>query len=373
MPSWKGNAVLSREPARLALGIAVIAIVTAASFRLHVTLASVACTFLILIVLLSLFCSLPSLIAVSVIAVGCLDYFFTSPLFSFRVNYLDDVIALISFFFTALVITTLIRRMRVQHDERVEAYERLRETQAQLAHAGRLMALGELSASIGHEIKQPLTATIANVQAASRWIQRQPPELNEVQQALDRILRDNMRAVQVLERIRALSKSEPARLDQVDINSAILEVMDLALSEIVKNGVVARMDLAEGLPFVEGDRVELQQVVINLVMNAIEAMSSAQTRELTVATRKGEGREVSVAVQDSGCGLTADQRKYLFQPFYSTKPNGLGLGLSICRVIVEKHGGRLWAVPGAPEGAIFQFTVPEHPNRHGPVAGKGRS
>jgi len=373
LPRWRGNAVLSREPARLALGIAAIAAVTGASFWLHATLASVAFTFLVLIVLLSLVCSLPSLIAVSVIAVGCLDYFFTDPVFTFRVIYPDDVIALISFFFTALVITTLIRRMRVQHDERVEAYERLRDSQAQLAHAGRLMALGELSASIGHELKQPLTATIANVQAASHWIQRQPPELNEVQQALDRILRDNTRAVQVLERIRALGRSEAARADRVDINSAILEVVDLARSEIVKNEVAARTDLAEGLPFVKGDRVELQQVVLNLVMNAIEAMSSAQTRELTITTRKGAGREVSVAVQDSGCGLTADQHKYLFQPFYSTKPSGLGLGMSICRVIVEKHGGRLWAVPGVSEGAIFQFTVPEYPNSHGPVAGKGRN
>ena len=363
------NTALSAELARLVAGLLAIAAVTGAGFQLGATLASVAFIFMAVIVLASLYCRLPSLFVLCAVADGCLNYFFTLPLFSLRVDYPQDVIALGSFFFTALVITTFVRRARVEHEERARALQRLDETRAQLARAGRLASLGELSASMGHELKQPLSATIANARAALRWLQRQPPDLAETRSALERILRDNQRAVEILERIRALSKSQATRRERVDIHSAIREVLELARGEIVSNGVAVRTEFAAGAPFVNGDRVELQQVALNLVANAIDAMAGEPTRNLLIATTESKERRILVKVQDSGCGLTPDRLANLFQPFYSTKPDGLGLGLSICRDIVERHGGRLWAEPAAPRGALFQFTLPEDSNGDGPTKG----
>ena len=246
--------------------------------------------------------------------------------------------------------------------ERRRAEEALRDAQMQLAHANRLETLGQLTASIAHEVNQPIAATLTNAQAGLRWLRLDPPDLDEARQALDRIVRDGARAGVVVQRIRNLVKKAPHRDDRIEINAAIREVIEFTGSEAMKNGVSVRTELAEGFPPVRGDRVELQQVVLNLTLNAIEAMSGMREgpRELLIATGKTEAGDILVAVRDSGPGLAPAIQENLFKAFYTTRPNGLGLGLSICRSIVETHGGRLWATANAPRGAVFQFTLPSH-------------
>jgi PAS domain S-box-containing protein len=246
--------------------------------------------------------------------------------------------------------------------ERRRAEEALRETQMQLAHANRLETLGQLTASIAHEVNQPIAATLTNAQAGLRWLRLDPPDLDEARQSFDRIVRDGARAGVVVQRIRDLVKKAPRRDDRVEINAAIREVIEFTGSEALKNGVSVRTELTEGFQPVRGDRVELQQVILNLTLNAIEAMSrmTEGPKELLIATGKTEAGDILVAVRDSGPGLAPAIQENLFKAFYTTRPNGLGLGLSICRSIVETHGGQLWATANAPRGAVFQFTLPSH-------------
>jgi C4-dicarboxylate-specific signal transduction histidine kinase len=241
-----------------------------------------------------------------------------------------------------------------------ESERRYRETQMQLAHANRVATIGQLTASIAHEVNQPICATVANAQAALRWLGAEPPNLDQVQAALARIVRDGNRAGEVIGRVRALIKGAPRRNEGVEINAAIREVVELTRSEATKNGVVVQTDLGDDLPLVPGDRVELQQVVLNLILNAIEAMSETGegSRESLITTGKTDSDDVLVAVRDSGPGLPPAAAEHLFKVFHTTKPNGLGLGLSICRSIIEGHGGRLWASANSPRGAVFQFTLP---------------
>ena len=240
------------------------------------------------------------------------------------------------------------------------AAEALRETQSQLAHADRVATMGRLTASIAHEVNQPIAATITNAQAALRWLGAKPPNQDEVRQALGRIVRDSDRAGAVVQRIRNLSKKGTPRDERVDIKAAIREVIELTRSEAMKNGVLVKTEFGERLPPIQGDRVELQQVILNLIINALEAMSemSAGPRELLIGAEMTVSGEVAVAVRDSGPGLAPAALEHLFKAFHTTKPNGLGLGLSICRSIVEAHGGRLWASANASGGAVFQFTLP---------------
>jgi len=222
--------------------------------------------------------------------------------------------------------------------------------------------MGQLTASIAHEVNQPIAATVANAQAGLRWLGAEPPNLDEVRQAFSRIVRDGDRAGAVVGRIRALIKGAPPRDERVEINAAIRDVIEITHGEATKNGVLVQTDLVEGLPLVQGDRVELQQVILNLILNAVEAMRemSEGSRELLITTGKTESGDVLVAVRDSGPGLEPAALENLFKAFHTTKPNGLGLGLSICRSIIESHGGRLWASASAPRGAVFQFTLPVH-------------
>jgi C4-dicarboxylate-specific signal transduction histidine kinase len=208
-----------------------------------------------------------------------------------------------------------------------------------------------------------MTATLTNAQAALRWLDRKPPELEEVRKALNGIVKESKRAGDVTDRIRALIKKAPPRKDRFEINGAIREVIELTHTEVVKNAISLRTELADCLLIVQGDRVQLQQVILNLIINAIEAMGgvSEGTRELLIGTGKDGSSSVLVRIGDSGPGLEAATLERLFQPFCTTKPNGLGLGLSICHSIVEAHGGRLWVTTNVPSGAIFQFTLPAHP------------
>jgi signal transduction histidine kinase len=218
----------------------------------------------------------------------------------------------------------------------------------------------QLAASIAHEINQPITAAVTNAEAALNWLDAQPPDMAEARDALGSIVEDGKRAGDVIDRIRSLIKKAPPRKDDLEINQAIREVIALIHGEVVKNGVSLQTRLAAGLPFVQGDRVQLQQVILNLIMNAIEAMSSISDglRELLICSRKDASGGVLVAVQDSGPGMKPESFDCLFDAFYTTKASGLGMGLSICRSIVEAHGGRIWACRTTGPGATVQFTLP---------------
>jgi PAS domain S-box-containing protein len=245
---------------------------------------------------------------------------------------------------------------------------RYREAQMELARANRIATLGQMSASIAHEINQPVAATVTNAQAALRFLQGGQPNIEEVRQALTRIVRLGNRVVEVVGRIRALVQKVPPRDDEVDLNEAIGEVISLSHGELIKNGVLVDCEFAPGLPLVRADRIQLQQVILNLTMNAIEAMNSLPEggRELRISTRDVDGGDILVAVQDSGPGVDPVGSERMFDPFYSTKPGGLGIGLSICRSIIEGHEGRIWAEAVEPHGAAFAFTLPAH--RSGPTA-----
>jgi C4-dicarboxylate-specific signal transduction histidine kinase len=240
------------------------------------------------------------------------------------------------------------------------ASEALREAQMELAHVNRVTTMGQLAASIAHELNQPISAAVTNADAALRWMVTQPPDLEEVRQALDCIVKDCNRASDVISRIRALIKKTPPRKDGLAINEAILEVIALAHSEVMKNSVSLQTQLADGLPLIQGDRVQLQQVILNLIINAVEAMSgvSEGPRELLIGTAKDGSSGVLIAVQDSGPGLNPESFDRLFDAFYTTKTGGMGMGLSICRSIIEAHGGRIRASRNAGAGAIFQITLP---------------
>jgi signal transduction histidine kinase len=236
-----------------------------------------------------------------------------------------------------------------------------REMQSELAHANRVATMGQLTASITHEVNQPITAAITYALAARRFLNAEPPNFHEVDDALSLIVKEGNRAGEVVERVRALIKKVPARKDAVAIDDAILEVIALTRNEVANNGVSVRTQFAEGLPPVQGDRVQLQQVMLNLIVNAIQAMrcigEGARELQISIEAVPSEGR-VRVGVRDAGPGLSPESLSRLFEPFYTTKPEGMGMGLSICRSIIEAHGGRLWAIPCEPQGALFQFTVP---------------
>ena len=245
--------------------------------------------------------------------------------------------------------------------EAVENVRRRGETQTELEHANRVATMGHLSASIAHEVNQPIAATLINAQTALRLLTRQPPDVERATQAIDRIVHDGNRAADIVSRTRELFKKVTPRKDNLELNGAILEVIELTRSEMAKNRVLLQTQLTEGLPLVRCDRVQLQQVMLNLIINAVEAMSQISDghRELLISTRK-EQSHVLVAIRDSGPGLSEVALEQVFEAFHTTKSSGLGMGLSICRSIVEAHGGRLWATANAPQGAIFQFTVPTH-------------
>jgi PAS domain S-box-containing protein len=255
----------------------------------------------------------------------------------------------------------LTERKRAEAEAR-ESERRYRAAQMELAHANRVATMGQLSASIAHEVRQPIAASVANAQAGLRWLSAQPSDLAEVRQALERIVQNGTRANDVIGRIRELIKKAPPRNDWVDMNEAIREVIEFTRGEAVKNGVSVQTALGDGLPLIEGDRVQLQQVVLNLIVNGVQAMGAIAEgpRELIIATAQAEPDGVLVAVEDSGPGLALTTVERLFEAFYTTKTGGLGMGLSICRSIIEAHGGRLWVTANQPRGAIFHFTVPTH-------------
>jgi PAS domain S-box-containing protein len=279
----------------------------------------------------------------------------------------------------AILFKDITERKRAEEELRQKEVS-LREAQTELAHVSRVTTMGELAASIAHEVNQPLTSILTNASAGLRWLSRDSPNLDEACEAIRRIIRDGNRAGDVISRMRALFKKASTTKERLDINEAIEEVVILAQSEVQRNRVSLQTKLANDLPLILGDRIQLQQVILNLLMNAIEAMSGVAEgpRELGVSSEKvteipGESKEeryedraladaewteVLITVRDSGPGLDPQRLNRLFDAFYTTKPQGLGMGLAISRSIIEAHGGRLWAKANVPQGAVFQFTLP---------------
>lgn len=323
----------------------------------------------------------PGLVAV-VLATVALDYYFIPPLYTLSPN-LKQVSFLLVFGLLAILTSwTSSKRkqaqeglreardeleMRVQErtEELREANETLRErgealqeVQTELAHVTRVMTLGELTASIAHEVNQPLAAIVTNGNATLRWLAQ--PNLDEARQAVHRIIKDSYRASDVISRIRTLVRKAPPRHDWVDLNEIIIEVFALAENEARRNRVSLKQELPTDLPRVMGDRVQLQQVILNLVMNGMESVvkHNNDLRELSVTSSNHASDTVLVAVRDTGEGLDSTSLDRLFDAFFSTKPGGMGMGLAISRTIIESHGGRLWAAANSPQGAVFQFTLP---------------
>lgn len=241
-----------------------------------------------------------------------------------------------------------------------EEHERLRRLESDLAHMNRLNMMGELTASLAHEITQPIATARNNAAAALGFLHRSPPDLREVREALECIMGDADRAGDIIDRIRDHTKKAPPRKCRLDLNKAIDEVIGLAKSAITTNRASVRTHLAEALPFVHADRVQLQQVVLNLILNAVEAMSTVEAgpRESLISTEQTGTGDVRVSVCDSGPGIDPDHLDRVFEAFYTTKSSGTGMGLSICRSIIDAHGGRLWADANEPRGAVFQFVLP---------------
>jgi PAS domain S-box-containing protein len=242
------------------------------------------------------------------------------------------------------------------------AQEKLHQAQAELAHVTRVTTLGELTASIAHEVNQPLAAVITNGEACLRWLGNERPDLAEARGAVARIIRDGNRASEVIRRLRALTKKTDPHKTPLDINDVVYDVVALVQREVLSHRVRLRFDLDADLPPVFGDQVQLQQVIMNLMMNGIEAMAGVteRPRELLIRSRRHEGGHVLVAVQDSGIGIDSEHLDRLFTAFFTTKTDGMGMGLSICRSIVEAHGGEVWASLNDGPGATFQFTIQSH-------------
>jgi signal transduction histidine kinase len=243
---------------------------------------------------------------------------------------------------------------------KTEVAARKRAEMELMAHANRVAVIGQMSASIAHEVSQPLSGILTNANAGSLMLAHDPPDLAGASEMIQRTIRDANRATAVVKRLHALFAKKDGPAEPVDLNDAIREVIALSLPELQKSQVVLRSETAGDLPPVMGDRVQLQQVILNLVLNAAEAMSRVDDRpkELLISTARRDSGGVLLAVRDCGCGIDTANLERVFEAFYSTKPGGMGMGLSICRAIIEAHGGKLWATQAAPRGAIFQFTLP---------------
>jgi C4-dicarboxylate-specific signal transduction histidine kinase len=245
-------------------------------------------------------------------------------------------------------------------DDQKRAERALQTAQAELAHITRVTTLGEMSASIAHEINQPLAAIVANAEATLRLLSRDIPDIPEAQAGIADVSKDARRAGEVIWRIRDFSKKVHPQMMQLNINEVVEEAAKLIRHEALQHGVMIQFEFASDLPPVRGDRIQLQQVVVNLAVNGMEAMTSVQDRErvLIVRTERDQSDRILVAVADAGVGIEAENRNRVFVAFHTTKPGGLGMGLAICRSIIEAHGGRLWVDANVPRGTIFRFTVP---------------
>jgi C4-dicarboxylate-specific signal transduction histidine kinase len=240
------------------------------------------------------------------------------------------------------------------------AEEQLNLARAELAHVARVTTMGELTAAIAHEVSQPLTGLVSSGHACLRWLAGETPDLEAARRAVERMINDGSRAGEVITRIRAMVRKSQPRRDQLNVNDTIREVVALVRGEFQRNAVSLRTEFSNDLPLVPADRIQLQQVILNLIVNALEAMSgvSQLQRELSLGSEQDGSNGVLITVRDSGAGLDRTSMDRLFDAFYTTKAQGMGMGLAISRTIIESHGGTLWATPNEPHGAIFRFRLP---------------
>jgi PAS domain S-box-containing protein len=260
---------------------------------------------------------------------------------------------------------TRVRGVMLDLTNRKRAEEALRQARADLAHVSRVTTMGELTASLAHEIKQPIAAASTNASTCLRWLAGDTPNIEEARAAATRIVKDGQRAAEIISRIRQLFKKDTPQRELVDVNEVIREMIVLLRGEAMRHNISVRTELAADLPQVMGDRVQLQQGLMNLMINGIDAMKDADgTRELAIKSQRAENEEVVVSVTDTGVGLPPQQAEQIFNAFFTTKPHGTGMGLRISRSIIESHGGRLWAADNSPRGATFYFTLPSKAEAH---------
>jgi C4-dicarboxylate-specific signal transduction histidine kinase len=244
-------------------------------------------------------------------------------------------------------------------EERERSEEKLRQAQADVARIGRVTTMGELTAALAHEVNQPIAAAVTNANACVRWLAADPPDLDEARAAAARGVRDGMRAAEIISRIRLLFKKGTPQRELVDLNEVIREMIALLRTEATRYSISVGTELAANLPRILGDRVQLQQVLMNLLMNSVDAMKDVEgTRGLVIKSQPGEKEQILVSVSDTGVGLPPQQADRIFDAFFTTKPDGTGMGLRISRSIVESHGGRLWAAGNSPRGASICLTLP---------------
>jgi PAS domain S-box-containing protein len=258
----------------------------------------------------------------------------------------------------ALEMATHLGGIAIERKLAREERERLRQAQAEIAHINRVTTMGELTASLAHEIKQPITAAVTDARTCLRWLGRNAPDLAEAREAASRLVTDVLRATEIIDRISLLFQKGAVQPEPVDVNRLAREMIVLLRSEAARYSISIRSDLAEDVPWVMADRVQLQQVFMNLMLNSIEAMKNVSTpHELTISSQRGKDGQLLILVSDTGMGLP-EQPEQIFSPFFTTKPHGTGMGLPICRSIIESHGGRLWGTSSSGRGATFQFTLP---------------
>jgi C4-dicarboxylate-specific signal transduction histidine kinase len=270
-----------------------------------------------------------------------------------------------AFLAATLLITGLMEIKRRVEEFRNRAEEALREAHADLAHVNRVTAMGELTASLAHEVNQPIAAAVTDANTCLRWLTRDQPDLEEARQAAARMVKDAARASDIISRIRSFFKKGTPQRELVDVNEVIREMIILLRSEVTRYSISVQTQLSEDLPQITGDRVQLQQVLMNLMINGIEAMKDVDgPRELAVKSQRAEDEQLMVSVSDTGVGLPAQQADQIFNAFFTTKRDGTGMGLRITRSIVESHGGRLWAADNSTGGASFHLTLPSKAGLH---------
>ncbi len=356
-----------------------MAVLTLVAFHLHATTAMAALLFFFFIVVISLWAGFVTSVFACILAVLCFNYFFAPPIFDLRVRDPRDIAIVIAFSSVGLVISRLMSRIRNRTAELKQSNEQLRaemaerrraeegyyKAQAELAHVTQIMTMGELAASIADEVNQPIAAAVTNADTCVRWLAGDNPNLEEARAAAMRTVKDGTRAGEIVSRIRLLFKKGSPQHNLVDVNEVIREMIVLLRSEAMRYSISVRTELEAELPQVMGDRVQLQQVLMNLIMNSIDAMKDVNdTRELAIKSQRAENEEVVVSVTDSGVGLPPKQAEQIFNAFFTTKPQGTGMGLRISRSIIESHGGRLWAADNSPRGASFYFTLLNKPEAH---------
>lgn len=323
----------------------------------------------------------------AVLSMLAVDYFFIPPLHSWGTSATDAAYlgAFLACAFAAVLVSAAKKRdadaLRAARDqlalrvaertseladsisEREKAQQALIQAQSELAHLSQVLTMGELTASIAHEVNQPLTAVVNYGNACLEWLSADPPNLEEARLAAETIVKDGTRAAAVLGRIRALFRKQPLSTEWLDVNAVVQELIALLRHEIANQHVSLRTELSASLPRVKADRVQLQQVLLNLIANAIDATRDGigRAREIVVRSRREGPASIRISVEDNGCGFSDDTAEKIFDPFFTTKPHGTGMGLSISRSIIEAHQGRLWAERRPQGGAAFQITLPVEP------------